>query len=82
MVFDVKIYIAGSHQVEPTKAITFLHAISWQDSIEIAFLWQWLVLNDLDIQSAYLNAKVAGKVHTLANKEFGHEKEGYVVVLT
>jgi hypothetical protein len=56
-----------------------------RDSIRIAFLVA--ALNDLeilsaDISGAYLNAKAAEKVYTLAGKqEFGPEKEGRVVVI-
>jgi Reverse transcriptase (RNA-dependent DNA polymerase) len=45
-----------------------------------------VALNDLevlgaDISVAYLNAKAAEKVYTLAGKEFGPEKEGEIVVI-
>jgi hypothetical protein len=91
MVFDVKMtlerkarYVAGGHQTEPTKDITFASVVS-RDSIRIAFTIA--ALNDLeilsaDISGAYLNAKAAEKVYTLAGKEFGPEKEGRVVILT
>jgi hypothetical protein len=91
MVFDVKMtlerkarYVAGGHMMEPTKEITFASVVS-RDSIRIAFLVA--ALNDLevlsaDISGAYLNAKVAEKVYTLAGKEFGPEKEGRIVVIT
>lgn len=72
MVFDVKImlkcskaqYVAGGHQTEPTKDMTFVSIMS-RDSIWIAFLVA--ALNDLEILSAdvpraYLNAKAKGKV--------------------
>jgi hypothetical protein len=82
MVFDVKMtlerkarYVTGGHQTEPTKDITFASVVL-RDSIRIAFLVA--ALNDLDILSAdisgaYLNAKAAEKVYTLAGKEFGPE---------
>jgi Reverse transcriptase (RNA-dependent DNA polymerase) len=91
MVFDVKMtlerkahYVAGGHQTEPTKDITFASVVS-RDSICITFLT--VALNDLkilsaDISGAYLNTKAAEKVYTLAGKEFGPEKEGKVVVIT
>jgi Reverse transcriptase (RNA-dependent DNA polymerase) len=91
MVFDVKMtlerkarYVAGGHQTEPTKDITFASVVS-RDSIRIAFLVA--ALNDLeilsaDISGAYLNAKAAEKVYTFAGKEFGPVKEGRVVILT
>jgi hypothetical protein len=46
-----------------------------------------VALNDLevlsgDISGAYLNAKVAEKVYTIAGKEFRPEKEGWPVVIT
>jgi Reverse transcriptase (RNA-dependent DNA polymerase) len=91
MIFDVKMtlerkarYVAGGHQTQPTKDITFASVVS-RDSIRIAFLVA--ALNDLDILSAdisgaYLNAPAAEKVYTIAGKEFGAEKEGRVVVIT
>jgi hypothetical protein len=77
-------YVAGGHQTEPTKDITFASVVS-RDSIRIAFLVA--ALNDLDVLSAdisgaYLNANAAEKVYTIAGKEFGPEKEGRVVVIT
>ena len=90
MVFNVKMtlerkarYIAGGHQTEPSKDITFVSVIS-RDSIHIAFLVA--VLNDLeilstDISGAYLNAPCTEKVYTLAGKEFGPDKEGRTVVI-
>jgi hypothetical protein len=83
MVFDVKItldrkarYVAGGHQTEPTKDVTFASVVS-RDSICLAFLVA--ALNDLDVLSAdisgaYLNAKAAEKVYTMAGKEFGPGK--------
>jgi hypothetical protein len=91
MVFDVKItldrkarYVAGGHQTEPTRDITFASVVS-RDSIRIAFLVA--ALNDLevlsaDIAGAYLNAMAKEKVYTLAGKEFGPAKEGRPVVIT
>ena len=91
MVFDVMIifdckawYMAGGHQTEPTKDMTFASVVS-RDSIWIAFLVA--ALNDLDVLSvdvagAYLNAKAKEKVYTTAGKEFGHDKEGQPVVIT
>lgn len=91
MIFDVKItlerkarYVAGGHQTEPTKEITFASVVS-RDSIRIGFLVA--ALNDLDILSAdisgaYLNAKAAEKVYTIAGKEFGPSKEGRPVLIT
>jgi hypothetical protein len=91
MIFDVKMtlerkacYVAGGHQTEPTKDITFASVVS-RDSIRIAFLVA--ALNDLDVLSAdisgaYLNANAAEKVYTIAGKEFGATKEGRVVVIT
>ncbi len=91
MIFDVKMtleqkarYVAGGHQTEPSKDVTFASVVS-RDSISIAFLVA--ALNDLEILSAnisgaYLNANAAEKVYTLAVKEFGPAKEGRVVVST
>ncbi|KAI2494242.1 Reverse transcriptase (RNA-dependent DNA polymerase) [Fragilaria crotonensis] len=91
MIFDVKMtlerkarFVAGGHQTEPPKDITFASVVS-RDSIRIAFLVA--ALNDLDVLSAdisgaYLNANAAEKVYTIAGKEFGPEKEGRVVVIT
>ena len=91
MIFDVKMtlerkarFVAGGHQTEPTKDITFASVVS-RDSIHIAFLVA--ALNDLDILSAdvsgaYLNAKAAEKVYTVAGKEFGPERQGRVAVIT
>jgi predicted hotdog family 3-hydroxylacyl-ACP dehydratase len=91
MVFDVKItldrkarYVAGGHQTEPTKDMTFASVVS-RDSIRIAFLVA--ALNDLEILSAdvagaYLNAKAKEKVYTTAGKEFGPDKEGRPVIIT
>ena len=91
MIFDVKMtlerkarYVAGGHQTEPTKDITFASVVS-RDSIRIAFLVA--ALNDLnvlcaDISGAYLNANVAEKVYTIAGNEFGPAKQGRVVVIT
>jgi hypothetical protein len=90
MVFNIKMtlewkarYVAGGHQTEPTKDITFASVVS-RDSIRIAF--HVAALNDLeilnaDISGAYLNAKATKKVYTLAGKEFGPEKEGKIVVI-
>lgn len=91
MIFDVKMtlerkarYVAGGHQTEPTKDITFASVVS-RDSIRLAFLVA--ALNDLDVLSAdisgaYLNANAAEKVYTIAGKEFGAERQGRVVVIT
>ena len=91
MIFDVKMtlerkarYVAGGHQTEPTKDITFASVVS-RDSIRLAFLVA--ALNDLevlsaDISGAYLNANAAERVYTIAGKEFGTAKEGLVVVIT
>jgi hypothetical protein len=90
MVFDVKMtlerkarYVAGRHQTEPLKDITFASIVT-RDSVRIAFLVA--ALNDLvssgDISGAYLNMKVAEKVYTIARKEFRPEKEGHPVVIT
>jgi hypothetical protein len=91
MIFDVKMtlerkarFVAGGHQTEPTKDITFASVVS-RDSIRLAFLVA--ALNDLDILSAdvsgaYLNAKAAEKVYTIAGKEFGPERQGRVAVIT
>jgi hypothetical protein len=90
MVFDVKItldrkarYVAGGHQTEPTKEVTFASVVS-RDSIRLGFLVA--ALNDLevlsaDISGAYLNAKAAEKVYTTAGKEFGPEKAGRPVLI-
>jgi hypothetical protein len=89
MIFDVKMtleqkarYVAGGHQTEPPKDITFVVS---RDSIRIAFLVA--ALNGLDVLSAdisgaYLNAKAAEKVFTIAGKEFGADKEGRVDIIT
>jgi hypothetical protein len=91
MVFDVKItldrkarYVAGGHQTEPSKDMTFASVVS-RDSIRIAFTVA--ALNDLevlsaDISGAYLNAKPVEKVYTTAGKEFGPEKAGRPVLIT
>jgi len=91
MIFDVKItlerkarYVAGGHQTEPTKDVTFASVVTI-DSIRIAFLVA--ALNDLDVLSAdisaaYLNAKTSERVYTTAGKEFGPGKEGRPVVIT
>jgi hypothetical protein len=90
MVFDVKItldrkarYVAGGHQTEPTKEVTFASVVS-RDSIRLGFLVA--ALNDLDVLSAdisgaYLNAKAAEKVYTTAGKEFGPDKAGRPVLI-
>jgi Reverse transcriptase (RNA-dependent DNA polymerase) len=90
MVFDVKMtlkwkaqYVAGGHQMEPTKDITFASVVS-RDSIRIAFLVA--ALNDLELLSAdisgtYLNATAAKKVYTMAGKEFSPDKEGHPVII-
>jgi hypothetical protein len=90
MVFDVKIsltrkarYVAGGHQTEPTKDITFASVVS-RDSIRIAFLVA--ALNDLnilsaDVAGAYLNANTIEKVYTTAGKEFGPDKAGRPVLI-
>ena len=56
MIFDVKItldrkprYVAGGHQTEPTKDVTFASVVS-RDSIRIAFTVA--ALNDLEVLSA------------------------------
>jgi hypothetical protein len=91
MIFDVKItlerkarYVAGGHQTEPTKEITFASVVT-RDSIRIAFLVA--ALNDLevlsaDVSGAYLNANAMEKVYTTAGKEFGPDKVGRPVVIT
>jgi hypothetical protein len=91
MIFDVKMtlerkarYVAGGHQTEPTRDITFASVVS-RDSIRLAFLIA--ALNDLevlsaDISGAYLNANAAEKVYTIAGKKFGAVKEGRVVIIT
>ena len=91
MIFDVKMtlerkarFVAGGHQTEPTKDITFASVVS-RDSIRLAFLVA--ALNDLDILSAdvsgaYLNAKAAEKVYFIAGKEFGPERQGRVAIIT
>ena len=91
IIFDVKMtlerkarYVAGGHQTEPPKDITFASVVT-RDSIRIAFLVA--ALNDLevlsaDISGAYLNANAAEKVYTIAGKEFGAEREGRVVIIT
>jgi hypothetical protein len=78
MVFDVKIllvckarYVAGGHQTEPSKDITFASLVS-RDSIRIAFLVA--ALNDLnvlsaDVAGAYLNVNTIEKFYTAAGKE-------------
>jgi hypothetical protein len=90
MVFDVKMtlerkarYVAGGHQTEPSKDITFASVVS-RDSIWIAFLIA--ALNDLeilsvDISRAFLNAPCGEKVYTIAGKEFGPDKEGQLVLI-
>ena len=77
MVFDVKMtleckawYVAGGHQTEPSKDITFASVIS-RDSIRITFLVA--ALNDLeilsaDISGAYLNVPCTEQVYTLAGR--------------
>ena len=56
-----------------------------RDSIRLAFLVA--ALNDLellgaDVSGAYLNAKAAEKVFTIAGKEFGPGKQGRVAIIT
>lgn len=61
MIFDVKMmfernkarYVAGAHQTEPPKDITFASVVS-QDSIRITF--SVAALNDLEV----LNADISG----------------------
>ena len=89
MIFDVKItlerkarYVAGGHQTEPTKEVTFASVVT-RDSIRLAFLVA--ALNDLevlsaDVAGAYLNANVKEKVYTTAGKEFGPDKWGRPVL--
>ena len=65
--------MAGGHQTDPPKDMTYLSVIS-RDSIRIALLVT--TLNDLnvlaaDIQNAYLNAPTSKKVHTISGLEFG-----------
>ena len=91
MIFDVKMtlerkarFVAGGHQTEPPKDITFASVVS-HDSIRLAFLVA--ALNDqeilsADISGAYLNAKAAEKVYTIAGKEFGTDREGQVIIIT
>ena len=91
MIFDVKItldrkarYVAGGHQTEPTKDITFASVVS-RDSIRIAFTVA--ALNDLevlsaDVSGAYLSATAAEKVYTTAGSEFGPDKAGRPVLIT
>jgi hypothetical protein len=90
MVFDVKMtlerkahYVAGGHQTEPSKDITFASVVL-RDSIQIAFLVT--ALNNLeilstDISGAYLNTLCGEKVYTIAHKEFGPDKEGQPVLI-
>ncbi|KAI2513888.1 Reverse transcriptase (RNA-dependent DNA polymerase) [Fragilaria crotonensis] len=79
-------FVAGGHQTEPTKDITFASVAVSQDRFQLAFLVA--ALNDLDILSAdvsgaYLNAKKAAeKVYTIAGKEFGPERQGRVAIIT
>jgi hypothetical protein len=89
-VFDIKMtlkwkarYVASGHQTEPMKDIMFA-SVMLRDSIRITFLIA--ALNDLevlsaDISGAFLNAKAAKKVYTLAGKAFGPVKEGKIVVI-
>ena len=90
MIFDVKMtlerkarFVAGGHQTEPTKDITFASVVS-RDSIRLAFLIA--ALNDLeilsaDVSGAYLNAKAAEKVYFIAGKEFGPHQETRTCVI-
>ena len=91
MIFDVKMtlqrkarFVAGGHQTEPTKDMTFASVVS-RDSVRMAFLLA--ALNDLevlsaDISGAYLNANAGEKVFFIAGKEFGEGRKGRVVVIT
>lgn len=88
MMYDVEVtlerkarFVAGGHQTEPTKDITFASAVSQDSRFQLAFLVA--ALNDLDILSAdvsgaYLNANV----YTIAGKEFGPERQGGVAIIT
>jgi hypothetical protein len=90
MVFDVKMtlerkacYVAGGHQTEPSKDITFASVVSW-DGICIAFLIA--ALNNLEILStdiigAYLSTPCGEKVYTIASRKFGPDKEGRPVLI-
>ena len=91
MIFDVKMtlqrkarFVAGGHQTEPTKDMTFASVVS-RDIVRMAFLLA--ALNDLevlsaDISGAYLNANAGEKVFFIAGKEFGEGRKGRVVVIT
>jgi hypothetical protein len=90
MIFDVKLdltrkarYVAGGHQMDPTKEMVYASVIS-RDSVRFTFLLA--ALNDLDIlaadvQNAYLNAPTTEKVYTTAGEEFGADKKGRPLII-
>ena len=91
MIFNVKMtlerkarFVAGGHQTGTSKGYHFCKC-GVARRIRLAFLVA--ALNDLeilsaDISGAYLNAKAAEKVYTIAGKEFGTDREGQVIIMT
>jgi len=88
IVWDIKVdftrkarYVAGGHQTDPPKAITYSSIVS-RESVRIALLMAGL--NDLevrltDIGNAYLTAPTAEKCYVVAGDEFGPELKGRVL---
>lgn len=91
MIFDVKMvgliwkarFVAGGHMTEPPQESVYSSVVT-RESVRIMFTIA--ALNDLDllaadVQNAYINAKMAEKVYTIAGPEFGSNQRRPAIIV-
>jgi hypothetical protein len=91
MIFDVKMvglvrkarFVAGGHMTDPPLESVYSSVVT-RESVRIMFTIA--ALNDLDlmagdVQNAYINAKTAEKVYTIAGPEFGSDQGRPAVIV-
>jgi hypothetical protein len=91
MIFDVKMvglvrkarFVAGGHMTDPPQDSVYSSVVT-RESVRIMFTIA--AMNDLDllagdVQNAYINAKTAEKVYTIAGPEFGSDQGRPAVIV-
>jgi hypothetical protein len=92
LVFDVKSdtlvqkarFVAGGHQTDPQKDLTYSSSLISRDSVRLFFLLAALNYLDVlacDIQNAYINAATKEKIWFHGGDEMGFDKGTVIIIV-
>jgi Reverse transcriptase (RNA-dependent DNA polymerase) len=90
MIFTIKMdfthkacFVAGGHRTNPPTSLTYSSVVS-RESVRIAFLLavlNGLIIIQIDIGNAYLNARTMEKVHFVTGPEFGENANRIALIV-